>query len=110
MRFFSTLIFVSALSNWLNSNKLVARESKTKLMLFTSRIHLVLPDIYFNQNTLECVSHIKYLGIVLDGKLSFKLHIADVYRRLSRIRGVAHREMSSHILPKIHELREYELT
>ena len=28
------------------------------------------------------------LGIVLDNKLSFKLHIADVPRRLSRIRGV----------------------
>ena len=73
--------FVSSLSNWLNTNELVAHESKTKLMLFTSRIHPVLPDIHFNQNTLEWVSHIKYLGIVLYDKISFKLHIADVSRK-----------------------------
>ena len=52
-----------------NTIKLVARESKTKLILFISRIHPVLPDIRFNQNTLERASHIKYLGIVLDDKL-----------------------------------------
>ena len=51
--------FVSTLSDWLNTNKLFARESKTKLMLFSSRIHPVLPDIRFNQNTLEWVSHTK---------------------------------------------------
>ena len=34
------------------------------------------------------MSHIKYLGIILDNKLPFKLHIADVSRRMSRIPGV----------------------
>ena len=77
--------FVPTLSHWLNTNKLVAQN---KLMLFISQIHPILPDIRFNQNTLEWVSHIKYLGIVLDDILSFKLHIADVSRRCSRIRGV----------------------
>ena len=56
--------FVSALSDWLNTNKVIAHESKTKLMLFTSRIHPCLPDNNFYQNTLEWVSHIKYLGIL----------------------------------------------
>ena len=82
--------FVSALSNWFNTNKLAAHESNTKLMLFTQRIHPVLPDINFNQNTLEWLSHIKYLGIVFDDKLSFKLHIADVSCGLNRIRGVTY--------------------
>ena len=66
--------FVSALSNWLNTNKLVAHESKTKLMLFTLRIHPVLPDIRFHQNSLAWVTHIKYFRIVFDYKLSLKLH------------------------------------
>ena len=60
------------MSNWLDTNKLITHEGNTKLVLFTSRIHSILPDICFNQNTLERVSHIKYLGIVLDDKLSFK--------------------------------------
>ena len=50
--------FVSIVSDWLNTNKLVARESKTKLMLFTSRIHPVLHNIYHNKNFLEWVLHI----------------------------------------------------
>ena len=50
--------FVSILSDWLNTNKLVTHES-------TSQIHP-------NLNSLEWMSHIKYLGIILDNKLLFK--------------------------------------
>ena len=57
-------------------------------MLFTLQIHPVLPDIRCNQNSLEWVWHIKYIGIIVDDKLSFKSHIADVCRRLNKIRGV----------------------
>ena len=58
------------------------------------QIHSVQAEIRFNQNSLEWVSHIKYLGIVLDDKLSFKLHMADVSRRLSRIQGVIYSDSS----------------
>ena len=34
------------------------------------------------------VAYYKYFGIIFDDKLSFKLHIVDICRRLSRIRGV----------------------
>ena len=34
--------FISLLSDWLNTNKLVSDESKTKLMIFTSRSHPVV--------------------------------------------------------------------
>ena len=44
--------FASILSNCLiNNKKLVANESTTKLMLFTSQIHPVLPDIRFIKNS-----------------------------------------------------------
>ena len=51
---------VSILLDWLNNNKLVAHGSKTILTSFTSQIHLVLPNICFNQNSFQWVSHIKY--------------------------------------------------
>ena len=76
------------MSDWLNTNKLVAHESKIKLILFTSRIHPVLPDIRFNKNSLELASYITYHGIILDDKLSFKLHTGDACRRFRKIRGV----------------------
>ena len=33
-------------------NYVIAHESKTQLMFFTTQIHPLLPDIRFNQNTL----------------------------------------------------------
>lgn len=72
---------MSILYDWPHFNKLVAHENETKLMLFTSIIHLVQHEIRFNQNSFECVSHIKYLGIVFKNKLPFKLHITDVSQK-----------------------------
>ena len=40
--------FCERLSAWLYSNKLIAHEEKTKLMLFTAKSHPILPDIMFN--------------------------------------------------------------
>ena len=57
-------------------------------MVSTSRIFPVLLDISFIHNYLEWVSHNKYIGIILDDKLSFKLYITDVCRILSKIRRV----------------------
>ena len=37
-------------------NELIAHESKTKLMLYTSRIHPVQPDIRFYLNSLKWVA------------------------------------------------------
>ena len=45
--------FVSILFDWLNTNKLIAHENETKLILFTLRIRPVLPDIRNNYNSLE---------------------------------------------------------
>ena len=80
--------FVLILSDWINTNKLVAHESKTRLTLFISWIHPVPPHIHFNQNSHEWVSHIKYFLIILNNKLSHKFYITDVCCRLSKIRVI----------------------
>ena len=81
--------FVSILSDWVNINYLVAYENKTKLLLSTSRIHPVLPDIVLIKiHLIGWRMLIKYPGINIDNKLSFNFHITDVCRRLSKIRRV----------------------
>ena len=52
--------FVSILPNWLSTNKLVAHECTTKLIIFTSRIH----PVRFNQNLfLAMICSVSFLGI-----------------------------------------------
>ena len=79
---------IGELSEWLKNNKLVPNVSKTKLMMITPRPFGELPDIYFNGSKLEWVSSTKYLGIIIDNKLSFIPQACEVYMKLSKLHGV----------------------
>ena len=57
-------------------------------MLFTPRFVDELPDVFFNGVKLEWVTSIKYLGILIDNRLSFALQSAYVHRRLSKMQGI----------------------
>ena len=91
-------VLIEKLSEWLGNNRLIPNTIKTKLMLFTPRPVGVLPDIIFNDVRLEWVSHIKYLGIVIDNKLNFSLQAAYVYKKLSKMQGILY--SLSPFLPK----------
>ena len=56
-------------------------------MLFTPSIHPTLPDIMFNGVVLEWTDHMRYLGVILDNKLSFDPHISSVYQKLNKDKG-----------------------
>jgi hypothetical protein len=85
------------LSRWLLDNKLVAHTDKTKLMLFTPRPVSVLRDITFNGTILQWVDEFRYLGLILDNKISFNKHINYVCQGLSKAHGVL--RALSNVLP-----------
>ena len=88
---------ISDLSSWLMHNKLVANTSKTKIMLFKpSNYNVILPNIYFNNCLLEWVSDFKYLGVIIDNKLNFSLHLKYVNMNLNRILGMIY-SLSSYV-------------
>ena len=89
---------LNKLSEWLLNNKLVANASKTKLMIFTPKLINNLPDIYFNNEVLEWVTSIKYLGMIVDNKLNFISHSKQVFRKLSQLHGIIY--ASSNFLPQ----------
>ena len=69
-------ISILSLSNWLSANKLLPNTTKTVLMLFSPfKIQRPLPDIFFNNVKLEWVNNIKYLGSIIDNKLTFNPQI-----------------------------------
>ena len=80
-------MIIDELTIWLDKNKLVPNTKKTKLMIFTPRKLIDIPDVYFNNSKLEWVDEFKYLGFVLDNNLSCISHVKYVLNRLSTLYG-----------------------
>ena len=77
---------LNRLDDWCKLNRLTVNASKTKLMLFPARKDISgtrCPDLILNNTTLESVNHYKYLGVTLDTKLNFQLHVQQVQRLAS---------------------------
>ena len=63
------------LVNWLNSNRLAVNVSKTNFVIFSAKNKPLKPvTIIINRKPIEQKDHVKYLGILIDSKLSFKQH------------------------------------
>lgn len=90
-------IINSELSNvdtWFKVNKLSLNTQKTKFMLFGSKAKPSvdgLLNVYINGVKIEQVSHVKFLGVLVDEKLSWKHHISSLSSILSRNIGILSR-------------------
>ena len=60
---------------------------KTKLMLFNKR-DKQYPDVYMNGVQLEWVNNFKYLGVIIDDKLSFSSHAKLLTTIISSVLGM----------------------
>ena len=85
---------------WLQANKLSLNNGKTKLMVFDSKPDLDAVLVEINDNlTLvicECKSQ-KYLGLILDSRLTFNEHIDYIKNKVSKRIGAMYR--SKKLLP-----------
>ena len=76
---------------WCVSNKLFLNLVKTKAMVITpKRIDIELPSIIINNTVVEFVTDYKYLGLIIDSKLSFVKHIKNLNGRLNRVAGTSY--------------------
>ena len=60
---------------WLAANKLIINLEKTHLMLFTNKPRDFKVSINANGQTINEITEIKFLGVMLDNKLSWNAHI-----------------------------------
>ena len=81
------------LFNWLCANRLSLNVSKTEFIIFrppnlklSARITLTL-----NRTTIFESTKIKYLGVILDNKLSWKHHIFELCKKLNRAVGMLYK-------------------
>ena len=82
---------LDVLDEWLKANKLVLNLEKTTHMIIGNHLVSNTTPICMRGFPIAKTSHTKFLGIILDEKLNFKLHVEHVCNRLARAIGVVRR-------------------
>ena len=82
------------IQDWCNFNKLSLNKTKTKIMYITNKI-VDFPKIYLNDAEIEAVKSFKYLGFIIDNKLSHKYQIQSVISKLRRYRYITYKVKDS---------------
>jgi septum formation inhibitor-activating ATPase MinD len=78
----STNMEMNKITQWSKENKLHFNDQKSKVMLISRRRkERKAIDIYLNNNHLEQMNKIKYLGIIIDSKLTFSEHLKYITGR-----------------------------
>jgi len=76
------------IDHWLRANKLSLNYNKTNFMLLASRKHNPASfKVIINNHNISPEDNLKYLGVLLDNKLSWKPHVQRVKTQLSRACG-----------------------
>ena len=94
------------IENWTVANRLTINTSKTELLMFTNRqfifndVNVVLGGV-----SLEFSDHARFLGVIVDDKMSFKLHIQNINEKVSKHAGILYRIRNN--LPLFARMRYY---
>ena len=78
-------------TQWIRANKLSLNLQKTKYMFFSNSLEDLDTGIVLDNTLLERVPHIKFLGITVDDKLSWRPHITNISTIISRNIGIINR-------------------
>ena len=89
---------LSKIDNWLCANKLSLNISKSQFCMFSNFHFNNSSALQIRGQVLPQWSHTKFLGIVIDDKLSFSAHITTVCNKISRNIGFINK--LSHFIPK----------
>ena len=81
---------LSKVKSWLDCNKLALNIDKTNFVLFHSP-RKIIPDqinIKFGYKKVSRAKYVKFLGVLLDEHLSWKYHITELHKKLSKTSGI----------------------
>ena len=77
--------------NWLTANRLTLNSEKTYYMIFSLRKIPNDTKITLESRILERRSNGKFLGLILDDKLTFREHILEITKKISRLVGLLYK-------------------
>jgi len=84
---------------WLCSNRLSLNIKKSSCMLISNKRDVVLSNVTIAGIDIDFVDEAKFLGILIDNKLTFKPHTTQISKKLSRTIGMLNR-ISGLVPPK----------
>jgi len=91
---------LSRVFEWLCSNRLSLNIAKTCYMIMTDqRNDEQLPSLVINNGNIQMVQEAKFLGVIIDSRLTFSAHVSNLCKKISRNIGVLNR-ISSLIPPR----------
>ena len=73
---------------WFNVNKLSLNTSKTNFMVFGGNKQLLTTRIVINKIDIDRVKYTKFLGVFMDEKLTWHMHIDKTKSKLARCIGI----------------------
>ena len=81
---------ICELVKWLNINMLKLNVKKKHYMIFSSQRKNVIHDekLYVNGKEINQVSHTKFLGVIIDDKLSWDYHIKHIRNKIVKGIGI----------------------
>lgn len=87
------------IESWSLSHGFTFSTEKTKCIVFSKSKPPNLPAIYLNNCRLPAVEQIKYLGVIFDGRLTWKPHIdflrKECTKRINLLKVLAHQDWGS---------------
>ena len=91
---------VQNINKWIQNNKLTLNILKTNYIIF-HRNKTLPPNasiLRINNTVINEVTHVKFLGITVDNKLSWNKHITSVCNKVNRMSGILY--LTRHLLNK----------
>ena len=80
------------LYEWLSINRLSLNISKTNFVIFAPiNKRKATVTILINKVAIDEVQHVKYLCVLIDSQLTFKYHIEEMNKKVSRAIGVLYK-------------------
>ena len=87
---------LNKVSVWLQVNKLSLNLDKTKFIIFNKRNRIDLQQpVIMNNVRIAQANEVKFLGVIVDDRLSWKSHIDSVVLKLSRLTGILYKLKNS---------------
>lgn len=82
---------IQTIASWLSDASLELAEHKTEAVLITSRKKTEFMEVEVGNVTIKSKASIKYLGVMLDNRLSYRPHIEYVSRKASKLQAALSR-------------------
>jgi len=89
---------LNKVSEWLVCNRLSLNVNKTACLIFSNRSVLSDVNVLINNNVISVIEYCKFLGIVIDNRMSFRYHVNNMCKKLSCVVGIARK--ISKFIPK----------